>query len=139
MRPPSSVGALAETRVLVVDDDEDWLDLMAALLASRGAQVLCAQSVENALEMLDEMDADVVLSDLEMPGPDGFELIRSLRGSSIARVARMPAIALTARADMSARERALAAGFSRHLVKPVDAVVLCAEIAMLSRMRTSMN
>jgi CheY-like chemotaxis protein len=139
MRPPSRVGALAETRVLVVDDDEDWLELMAALLASRGAQVLCAQSVDTALDVLAETPADVVLSDLEMPGPDGFELIRSLRTSPNARLARLPAIALTARADPSARERALAAGFSRHLVKPVDAVVLCAEIAMLSRMRTSMN
>lgn len=139
MRPPSRVGALADTRVLVVDDDEDWLELMAALLASRGARVLCAQSVNNALETLREMAADVLLSDLEMPGPDGFALIRALRESSIARLAKLPAIALTARADMSARERALAAGFSRHLVKPVDAVVLCAEIALLRRARTSMN
>src|SRR5688572_21884995 len=106
MRPPSSVGALAETRVLVVDDDEDWLELMAALLASRGAQVLCASSVDDALHLLDEIPADVVLSDLEMPGPDGFELIRSLRTSANARLVRLPAIALTARADPSARERA---------------------------------
>jgi CheY-like chemotaxis protein len=139
MRPPSKVGLLAETRVLVVDDDEDWLELMAALLASRGAEVLCAQSVDGALDILRDLIADVVLSDLEMPGPDGFELIRSVRGSGSARVARIPAIALTARADLNARERALAAGFSRHLVKPVDAVLLCAEIALLSRSAASMN
>ena len=139
MRPPSKVGALADTRVLVVDDDEDWLELMAALLASRGAQVLCAQSVDDALGILEERVADVLLSDLEMPGPDGFELIRCMRASECAHVAKIPAIALTARADASARERALAAGFSRHMVKPVDAVVLCAEIAMLSRARTAMN
>jgi CheY-like chemotaxis protein len=139
MRPPSRLGALADTRVLVVDDDEDWLELMAAVLASRGAQVLCAQSVDNAIEMLQEMAADVLLSDLEMPGPDGFELIRCLRASSSARIAKIPAIALTARADWHAREQALAAGFSRHLVKPVDAVVLCAEIALLSPTRTAMN
>jgi CheY-like chemotaxis protein len=139
MRPPSSVGALAETRVLVVDDDEDWLELIAALLASRGAEVLCASSVDDALHILQEIAADVVLSDLEMPGPDGFELIHSLRTSTNARLVRLPAIALTARADLNARERALAAGFSRHMVKPVDAVVLCAEIAMLSRKRPSVN
>jgi CheY-like chemotaxis protein len=125
--------------VLIVDDDEDWLELMAALLASRGAQVLCAPSVNDALDILERRVADVLLSDLEMPGPDGFELIRSMRASPSARVARIPAIALTARADPHAREQALAAGFSRHLVKPVDAVVLCAEIAVLSGTRTAAN
>jgi CheY-like chemotaxis protein len=124
---------LPATRVLIVDDDEDFLELFAALLSTRGAQVRCVASVPEALETLRKESFDVILSDLEMPGPDGIALIKQVRACSEARMAAIPAIALTARSDQLARQQALQAGFCRHIVKPVDVAILCAEIALLTR------
>jgi CheY-like chemotaxis protein len=131
MRPPSKRCVLPGTVVLLVDDDEDFLELFSALLSTRGAGVHCVTSVQEALEALGDKSFDVIVSDLEMPGPDGMELIRCVRASSDTRVAETPAIALTARSEKLAREQALRAGFCRHLVKPVDVAILCAEIALL--------
>jgi CheY-like chemotaxis protein len=131
MRPPSTRVVLPGTAVLLVDDDEDFLELFSALLATRGADVRCATSVDEALERVRNKYFAVIVSDLEMPGPDGIELIRRVRGSSDARISAIPAIALTARSDPLARELALKAGFCRHMVKPVDVAILCAEIALL--------
>ena len=122
---------LPGTTVLLVDDDEDFLELFSALLSTRGARVSCATSVEEALERLRMGPHAVIVSDLEMPGPDGIALIRQVRASVDRRLAEIPAIALTARSDPLARQLALNAGFGRHMVKPVDVAILCAEIAML--------
>lgn len=124
---------LPGTAVLLVDDDEDFLELFSALLGTRGADVSCVTSVSEALESVSAKPFAVIVSDLEMPGPDGLELIRQVRASADERVAGIPAIALTARSDQLARELALQAGFCRHMVKPVDVAILCAEIALLSR------
>jgi CheY-like chemotaxis protein len=133
MRPPSTRVVLPGTSVLLVDDDEDFLELFSALLSTRGAQVECATSVEDALERLRAQLFAVIVSDLEMPGPDGIALIRRVRACSDSHLREIPAIALTARSDPMARELALQAGFARHMVKPVDVAILCAEIAMLIR------
>ncbi len=124
---------LPGTSVLLVDDDEDFLELFSALLSTRGAEVCCATSVEEALERLRAAPFAVIVSDLEMPGPDGIALIRLVRADSDPQLCEIPAIALTARSDPQARELALKAGFARHMVKPVDVAILCAEIAMLIR------
>ena len=116
-----------------MDDDEDFLELFSALLSTRGAQVCCATSVEEALECLRGAPFAVIVSDLEMPGPDGIALIRLVRADADPHLCEIPAIALTARSDPQARELALKAGFARHMVKPVDVAILCAEIAMLIR------
>jgi CheY-like chemotaxis protein len=131
MRPPSRRIALPGTCVLLVDDDEDFLELFSALLSTRGADVFCVTSVAEALLSVRERSFHVIVSDLEMPGPDGLALIKELRASAETRISAIPAIALTARSDQMAREHALAAGFCRHLVKPVDVAILCAEIALL--------
>lgn len=117
LTPRSSLQAV---RVLVVDDDEDARELLRALLESRGAEVLVASSVADALEMMDG-EPEVVVSDIAMPEADGYALVRSLRArEGAAGGRRLPVIAVTAYAGASDRARALEAGFDLHFAKPVD-------------------
>jgi len=136
MRMPTAPGSLAGTTVLVVDDDEDFLELLSVMLGCRGATVRCAHDAEEALMLLeDDQVFDVIVSDIEMPGARGTELISHIRQSANPRLAVIPAIALTASSNPATREEALAVGYSRHLMKPVDVVTLSGEIAVLGRHR----
>lgn len=138
MRIPTAPGSLVGTTVLVVDDDDDFLELLSVMLRCRGATVRCARDAVQALTLLDEDVAfDVIVSDIEMPGVRGTELISLIRRSANPRLALIPAIALTASSDLETKEQALAAGYSRHLLKPVDAVKLSAEVAVLGRSQRS--
>jgi PAS domain S-box-containing protein len=115
--------------VMVVDDEASVRELLALTLAKCGASVTMASSVEDALALLPNLSPDVVVSDIAMPGVDGYEFLRQLRARVDARGAELPVIALTAYASTQDRERALAAGFDRHLTKPVDPVELVRVIA----------
>ena len=115
-------------RVLVVDGRVDDLELFTLVLGQCGAAVTTALSTEEALRAYARVEPDVVVSDLTLPGEDGCALLRTLRE----RGARVPAIAVTGRAYDRDREAALAAGFQRHLPKPVDPEELVAVIAELS-------
>lgn len=117
--------------VLVVDDDEDARFLLESLLLAQGATVLVAASVSAARKALARGGVDVVVSDIGMPGEDGFALARTLNEGG----QPLPAIALTAFASPEDRRRALEAGFSSYLAKPVDPEGLVAAIvtAMLPR------
>jgi CheY-like chemotaxis protein len=106
---------LAGVRVLVVDDEPETLELVSLTLRSAGADVTEASGAEMALEHLETMDPHVVLSDLQMPGIDGYALATSLRQ----RPAPPVAVALSASNSIEDARRALAAGFSVHVTKPI--------------------
>jgi two-component system CheB/CheR fusion protein len=123
---------LAGTVVLIVDDDPDAREVVAAILRHYGAKVIVATSVSTALVALRrEPQVDVLVADLGMPVEDGYDLIRQVRESDIRKIAAMPAAALTAYTTEEDRERVLAAGFQFHLAKPVDPAVLVATIERL--------
>jgi diguanylate cyclase len=119
---------LKGVRALVVDDDEDNMELFSAALTACGAVVVTASGAEEALRLLSAQRVDVVVSDIAMPGGDGYWLIREVRRLPDARFSSIPLVAVTAFGQHS-RARALAAGFADHLQKPVDPEVLCRAVA----------
>jgi PAS domain S-box-containing protein len=111
---------LGGCRALVVDDDEDARDLIATILTTAGANVQTASSVDEALRHLEASRPDVLLADIGMPGSDGYALIREVRKREGQGGQHLPASAITAYASSQDRERALAAGFDRHVSKPIN-------------------
>jgi PAS domain S-box-containing protein len=112
-------------RVLVVDDDVQVRELMNAILSKCDADIRTAASAAEALTHFnDRWRPEVLISDIEMPGVDGYELMRQVRTLSPERGGRVPAVALTAHARLEDRMNALAAGFQMHLPKPVEAAEL---------------
>jgi CheY-like chemotaxis protein len=122
---------LAGVRVLVVDDEADAREVLAALLAQRGAEVRAAASAADAIALVSEWRPDVLVSDIGMPGEDGFALIGRVRALGEAGGGWLPALALTAYASTEDARRALLAGFQHHLSKPVDGASLARAIAAL--------
>jgi CheY-like chemotaxis protein len=114
---------LAGVKVLVVDDEPDARELLAAVLAHHGAAVTAAASVAEALAAVNESAPDVVVSDIGMPDADGYELARRLRELPDHRCAT-PAVALTGFARPEDGARAAEAGFDAHMAKPVDPLAL---------------
>jgi CheY-like chemotaxis protein len=128
-----SSSRLDGLRVLVVDDQTDAREVVALILRERGAEVHLAGSVAGALEVLKHTAIDVLISDLAMPGADGYDLIRALRADDARQPGGVRAVALTAYAGHEVRERAIAAGFAAHATKPLDPDDLVELIARLSR------
>lgn len=126
----NSALKLAGLRILVVDDQADTRDLLAAILTSGEAEVQTAAGVPEALKIVAAWPPEIVISDIAMPDGDGYELIRRLRQQAGTR--KIPAIALTANATTEARIRALAAGFQLHLPKPVEPDELIVSVASLT-------
>ena len=126
-RPGARLDGL---RVLVVDDHGDARELLGLVLRERGAEVQLAGGVAEALEVMARAVIDVVVSDLAMPGADGYDLIAAVRK---ARGNAVPAVALTAYAGGDVRERAIAAGFTAHATKPLNPEDLVELIAKLPR------
>jgi len=122
-------------RVLVVEDDDDARALLAKVLEGRGAFVQVVSSAREALDVLEKERIDVLLSDIEMPGTDGYQLIRELRLRSSQQGGSVPAAALTAYARTEDRLRALRAGFQLHLSKPVQPAELITVVASLATRR----
>lgn len=124
-------------RVLIVEDDADSRDLLAEVVRSRGADVVAAPSAMAGLTAVDEFLPTVVVSDIGMPGEDGYAFIRAMRErESAAGRAPVPAIALTAYAQVADRMRALASGFQMHVAKPVHPAELLAILDSLRSWRT---
>ena len=120
------------TRVLVVDDDPDAVELVHQLLTNAGAVVQTAQSANEALERLAHFQPQVLVSDIGMPDVDGYGLIRQVRSLEASNGGRTPAVALTAYASGEDAERCLASGFQGHLAKPVDPDLLVRVVADLA-------
>ncbi|HEV2844701.1 MAG TPA: ATP-binding protein, partial [Thermoanaerobaculia bacterium] len=123
---------LAGLRVLTVDDDLDTLEMMSELLSLRGAEVRSAGSADEAISTLSRFAPDVLVSDISMPGRDGYELIRDVRSRGYTAEA-LPAVAVTALASSEDRRRALDAGYQVHLGKPVDPAELTSILLSLGR------
>jgi CheY-like chemotaxis protein/anti-sigma regulatory factor (Ser/Thr protein kinase) len=134
---PTGLPSLHGIRVLVVDDDADARELLTSVLARSGAVVTAAASAAEALRALDAVWPDVILSDISMPDEDGYQFIRKVRLVERLRGGTVPAIALTANARIEDRARALAAGYQRHMAKPVDPAVLAQEIARIHARATA--
>jgi CheY-like chemotaxis protein/two-component sensor histidine kinase len=131
-RPAMPPVALSGVRVLVVDDQEEARTLLHAVLATAGARVDGVSSAGEARRLIAVQRPDVLVSDIGMPSEDGYDLIRSIRQDDDAHgLPRLPSIAVTAYARDDDRDRALAAGYDRHVSKPVDPDTLLETIATL--------
>jgi PAS domain S-box-containing protein len=127
--PPSLEGL----HILVLDDEGDTREVVAAILGKCGAHVLGAASAPEALDALGDGAFDLILSDIGMPGVDGYEFIRRVRARERESGARpIPAIALTAYAHEEDRLKAFRAGFQMHITKPVEPGELVAVVASFS-------
>lgn len=128
-----AVPTLLGTRILVVDDDADARELLRSILAQSGASVRTASSVPDALKQLEDRLPHVLVSDIGMPGEDGYALIRQVRLLNPEKGGQVPALALTAFARSDDRRRAIGAGFHMHLAKPVEPAELVTVVASLAK------
>jgi signal transduction histidine kinase len=116
--PAEATQRLPDRRILIVDDNIDAADTLAALLRQLGAVAATAYSGREALDAIEPFRPEVILLDIGMPGMDGYEAARRIRARTPA--ARLLLIALTGWGQEQDFERSLAAGFDHHLVKPVE-------------------
>jgi CheY-like chemotaxis protein len=121
--------------VLVVDDHPVVREVIAELLEDFGARVTAVSGVPEALESLERERPNVMLSDIEMPGEDGYALIQKVRALPPDRGGQTPAAALTGLGTSADRARALQAGFQDHVAKPVDAGQLVRIVTILAAKR----
>ncbi len=122
---------LAGVRVLVVDDEQDTRRLISTVIAQSGAEVTACSSAGEALETLKTWRPHILMSDIGMPGEDGYALIKQVRALPPERGGRTPAAALTAYARDEDRGRALAAGYQLHIAKPFNPRELLAAVSDL--------
>lgn len=126
-------GPLTALRILVVDDEADTRDFLAFMLNQYGANTTAVASAQEGLEVLQQFQPDVLVSDIGMPEEDGYTLIQKVRSLSTDQIRKIPAIALTAYAREEDSQRALLAGFQVHLPKPVEPTELVNAIASLTQ------
>jgi signal transduction histidine kinase len=124
---PAALGTLAGFDILLVDDDADGRELLATVLRRHGARVATAGSAAAALAHFARRKPDLILSDIGMPGQDGYSLLAQMKRA--APDFDIPAIAITAFTSADDRARAIAAGFQQHLAKPIDPDMLVATVA----------
>ena len=124
------LGSLSGISILVVEDNEDARILLSAILQRCGATVAAAESVPEAMKLLDANLPDIIVSDIQMPGEDGYSFIRKLRLLPPP-ASRIPAIALTGHTGSADRVRSLEAGFQTHMGKPVEPAELMAALKSL--------
>jgi PAS domain S-box-containing protein len=136
-----SSGELADVRVMVVDDEDDARELIEAVLTQYGADVVAVSSAAEAYSLItatpSELRPDVMVTDIGMPGEDGYSLMRRVREWERERGAYIPAVALTAYGRVEDRMRALSAGFQMHVAKPVEPAELAVVIMSLVRRPSS--
>jgi CheY-like chemotaxis protein len=123
---------LTGLEILVVDDDPDALTLMREILEAAGATVISADSGRAALDAMAKRVPHAIVSDLGMPGMDGFELLAQLRQSPVESQRNLPAAALTAYARSEDRTRSLKSGFQIYLSKPIDPRELVTAVVVLA-------
>ncbi len=128
-------ASIAGQQILLVDDNDDTLKMLAEVLLERGAIVEIAHSAKEAIEVFDCFQADVIVSDLAMPEDDGFALIQAIRSREHGERKLVQAIALTALTRVEDRARALSAGFNMFLPKPIQPNELVSAIGNLTALR----
>jgi CheY-like chemotaxis protein len=116
-----------------VDDEDDVREALRLILQQNGMVVTTASSAQEAFELVERLQPDVLLSDIAMPGEDGLSLIRRVRLLPRGGGGLTPAAALSAYAAAGARRSALLAGFQHHIAKPVDPARLLEIIARMAR------
>ncbi|MDX6557964.1 MAG: hypothetical protein QOF72_1013 [Blastocatellia bacterium] len=124
--------SLRGVKVLAVDDQSDTHDLIILALTRYGAEVRASTSVSAALKMIQDWQPDVLVSDIGMPGEDGYDLIRKIRALDPKNGGRIPALALTGYASLADESKARAAGYQTHMAKPVELRKLAERIVQLS-------
>jgi PAS domain S-box-containing protein len=129
--PASTQTALIGARVLVVDDDPDTCELLTMVLRDAGADARAVNSARDARSEIASFHPDLLVSDIGMPGDDGYALIRQVRARESVEGGHVPAVALTAFASRADRELALSLGFEEHIAKPVSPVELTRMAAKL--------
>ena len=125
---------LAGLKVLVVDDESDAREVVSTALAQCGARTAAVATAREALELIADFQPDVVVSDIAMPGEDGYSLVRAIR-SLRAQIANVPVVALTAFTQPEDRRRALRAGFRHFVPKPVEVDELAAVVRTVADQR----
>jgi CheY-like chemotaxis protein len=133
--PPVVLGNLQNIHVLIVEDDADSRDLIATTLQQLGAQVTALPSAAAAITALSQMKPDILISDIGMPGMDGYMLMQQIR--AVTRTQQIPAIALTSYTSEIDQQKVLAAGFQKHLPKPMESAELVEAIATLVQHRST--
>jgi CheY-like chemotaxis protein len=129
-------GALG-VRVLIVEDDPQTRDILAAVLERAGFSYRVATRASEALSVLDDWHPDVIVSDIGMPDMDGYEFARQLRARPAAQGGHIPALAVSAFPRSEDRELALRSGYQAHIAKPVQPADLVKAIAELTGTRAS--
>jgi CheY-like chemotaxis protein len=128
VRVPSAVTNpvidLRGLKIMVVDDEPDTRDGLAMVLLAAHADVVLAESAFSALRLLRTARPDIIVSDINMPDGDGYQLMRMVRSRTQEEGGWTPAIALTGHVDPLDQTRALLAGFQVHLAKPIGALDL---------------
>ena len=130
--PLDNLPDLNGLRVLVVDDEADARDLLTTILGQYGVEVTTVATASEVLEALPRLKPSLLVSDIGMPGEDGYALIRKVRALDAEQGGEIPAVALTAYARAEDRIRALASGFQLHMPKPVNPEELVAVLANLA-------
>jgi CheY-like chemotaxis protein/two-component sensor histidine kinase len=120
-------------RVLIVDDQPDARDLLVATLSHAGAEVYAAASAEEALTEFRRAKPDVILSDIRMPGGDGYALMETVRSLEVEENTHVQAAAITAYTRLEDRARAFRAGYQAHVSKPVDPDEVINVVATLAK------
>lgn len=133
------VPDLTGRRVLIVDDEPDACELMTTILREYGAEVLTMRSAPEVLENFAAFQPDVLVSDIGMPGMDGYMLLRELRQTMPEQAGQFPAIAVTAYAREEDRQKALENGFQQHIAKPINPQALVSSILQLTSNHLSSN
>ena len=128
-RSPVENASLKGARIVVVDDDPTAVELIRDVLVQAGAEVIECRSADEALQAVVRSRPNAIVSDIEMPGQDGYSLIRKVRALGPELGGKTPAVALTAFGRSEDRIRSLTAGFNNHVSKPVDPAELTAIIA----------
>jgi PAS domain S-box-containing protein len=118
-------------RILLIDDENDTLEMLAAVLDQNGAEVKAQTNVREALEAVKEWKPDVVISDIAMPEEDGYSFIRKLRALPPEEGGTIPAIALTAYVGIKERTKVLSSGFQMYVPKPVEPLELLSTLISL--------
>jgi len=129
---PAEQPDLKGLNILIVDDEPDALDVITVELVQYGANVTGVDNAEEALKFLEKRRFDLLVSDIGLPKMDGYELIRRVRKQEEGRERRIPAVALTAYAQVQDRMQAILAGFSTHVAKPIEANELVTVVASLA-------
>jgi signal transduction histidine kinase/ActR/RegA family two-component response regulator len=140
-RAPAFEGLeeLVGLSVLLIDDERDTRELLTELLEQCGCTIHAASSADEGLAILDEVSPQVILSDIGMPGTDGYAFIEKVRARPRAKGGGIPAAALTGFTSAEDRSRALRAGFQMHIRKPIEPAELVANLANLAQLASAVE